>query len=261
MADMPMSAAPGAVEDIRIGRVMNRSFEVLSRHFLTFPLLALIPYLAIFVVVLLLGLAVGAGRTPHPAIGTPSLGVVFFGILVGFLVVAVWVIAQAMIFYGAFQDMRGRPVLIGQSAKIGLERVVPVIGLAICLGFTVGLGFIFFLIPGVILATMFYVALPVCVVEGQGPLASLGRSAALTKGHRSKVFGLALALSIISLIGNFVISRVLGVLGGSLIGELGTLIWISVLGAYQAITVAVLYHDLRVAKEGIDIEQMAAVFN
>ena len=41
----------------------------------------------------------------------------------------------------------------------------------------------------------------------------------------------------------------------------GTLIWNGVWGAFYAIAVVVTYHDLRVAKEGINIEQIASVFD
>ena len=39
------------------------------------------------------------------------------------------------------------------------------------------------------------------------------------------------------------------------------LVWGALFGAYSAIAVAVTYHDLRVAKEGIDIERITAVFD
>jgi hypothetical protein len=39
------------------------------------------------------------------------------------------------------------------------------------------------------------------------------------------------------------------------------LIWAALYGAYNAIAVVMTYHDLRVAKEGIDIEQIASVFD
>jgi hypothetical protein len=37
-------------------------------------------------------------------------------------------------------------------------------------------------------------------------------------------------------------------------------IWSGVWGAFYAICVVVAYHDLRVAKEGVDTAQIAAVF-
>ena len=42
---------------------------------------------------------------------------------------------------------------------------------------------------------------------------------------------------------------------------LGTLLWGALWTAYYSIAVVMTYHDLRVAKEGIDIEQIASVFD
>jgi len=39
------------------------------------------------------------------------------------------------------------------------------------------------------------------------------------------------------------------------------LLWGALWTAYYSIAVVMTYHDLRVAKEGIDIEQIAAVFD
>jgi hypothetical protein len=35
----------------------------------------------------------------------------------------------------------------------------------------------------------------------------------------------------------------------------------ALVGTYQAIAIAVIYHDLRVAKEGIDVSRIIAVFD
>jgi hypothetical protein len=47
----------------------------------------------------------------------------------------------------------------------------------------------------------------------------------------------------------------------TVLAMLGNLIWNGVWGAFYAIFVVVTYHDLRVAKEGVDVHQIAAVFD
>jgi hypothetical protein len=41
----------------------------------------------------------------------------------------------------------------------------------------------------------------------------------------------------------------------------GDLVWNGIWGAFYAICVVVTYHDLRAAKEGVGIDQIAAVFD
>jgi hypothetical protein len=45
------------------------------------------------------------------------------------------------------------------------------------------------------------------------------------------------------------------------IGLIANLIWSALVGAFSAILGVVIYHDLRVAKEGVDTDQIAAVFD
>lgn len=124
----------------------------------------------------------------------------------------------------------------------------------------VGLASILLIVPGLILFTMWFVATPVCVVERLGPNASMRRSTQLTKGHRWKVFGLILLLVIISAVVSPLIEFGLAAISTTL-SLVGTLIWNGIWGAFYAIAVVVTYHDLRVAKEGINIEQIASVFD
>jgi hypothetical protein len=51
------------------------------------------------------------------------------------------------------------------------------------------------------------------------------------------------------------------VMGSATLTLIGDLLWNGIWGAFYAIAAVVTYHDLRVAKEGTDIEQIAAVFD
>jgi hypothetical protein len=163
--------------------------------------------------------------------------------------------------YGAFQDVRGRPFDIGASVRRGLSRFLPVIGAAICAVVLIGIGFFLLVVPGFMLLTMFFVTIPVCVVEGLGPVKSLGRSGQLTKGYRWRIF----AIYLISALVIGIVEAVLARLGMSIAGALGygivSFLVTAVGGAYQAIVSIMTYHDLRAVKEGLDIEQLAAVFD
>jgi uncharacterized membrane protein len=123
------------------------------------------------------------------------------------------------------------------------------------------IGFILLVFPGTILAVMWFVSTPACVVERLGPLSSMGRSRELTKGHRWKIFGMLVLVVLGAAIVNVIIEVLLRLTGSSIIVTLGTLAWAGVWGAFYAIFGVVTYHDLRVAKEGVDVHQIAAVFD
>jgi hypothetical protein len=46
----------------------------------------------------------------------------------------------------------------------------------------------------------------------------------------------------------------------STLGKVVNMVWSAVWTAFFAIVIVVTYHDLRVAKEGVDTDQIAAVF-
>jgi hypothetical protein len=240
--------------------VFSRAWSVFSRNFVTFMLVIGIANLPSLLL------------TP-PALGTPAspaanLNPTFFVVLL--LVIVLSTVGQAMVLYGAFQDMRGRPVSLADCLKVGLRRFFPIIGLAISV--IVGMMFasILLVFPALMLAMMWFVATPVCVVEQLGPFRSMGRSRQLTKGHRWRIFGLSLLILIPALIVG-AIAGVLFALGASsfltlnavlasTLGKLISLVWKAAWGGFFAAVIAVTYHDLRVAKEGLTTEQIASVF-
>ncbi|MFL6799743.1 MAG: hypothetical protein ACJ8F3_20295 [Xanthobacteraceae bacterium] len=240
--------------DFSVGRVLNRTFAVFTRNFLPFFLVSAVASIPMVL------LSQGETLTPASLPGdiNSKLGVMLLGV---FLSVILYTLSQAIVLYAAFQDMRGRPVSLTESLQVGLRRFFPIVGLAISLSVFAGFAAIFLVVPGIILFTMWYVATPICVVERLGPFASMGRSRRLTKGHRWRVFGLILLLLVISGIVSPSLGLALGAIGGPKLVLLGSLLWSAVWGAFYAIAGVVAYHDLRVAKEGIDIEQIAAVFD
>lgn len=240
------AAAPG---QFRVGSVMNKTFAILGRQFGKFVLLALVPMIPVFLVAL--G-ALTSGGTPSQS------GVAIAAVLTGLLTFVLQILAQATSLYGAFQEMRQKPFTIGDSLRIGLARTIPVIGVGILVGLAMMLGFLLLVVPGIILGCMLYVAIPACVIEKLGVTASMSRSASLTKGYRWQVFGLFLLVIVISAVGAFV----LAIIGGTgLVGQILTFAWQVVSTAFSAVLSAVIYHDLRMAKEGIDLDTLASVFD
>jgi glycerophosphoryl diester phosphodiesterase family protein len=242
------AAAPIAPGEFRIGDVLSKTATLLSRNFLTFFVVAIVASLP-----RLLWAGVDAETAANFPWGR------FFGGLGFFLILNT--LAQAIILYGAFQAMRGRPVNLGECLSVGLSRFFPIVGLVICAYLAIWVGLILLIVPGIILGIMWYVATPVCVVEQKGPLASLGRSSELTKGHRWKIFGMVVLLIIVAGIVGAIIVALLKLTGSWVLMTLGTLVWNGAWGAFYAIFGVVTYHDLRVAKEGVDTEQIASVFD
>ena len=251
MADAAVLTLPAAESDFSIGRCFTRTFNVLTRHFLMFSAVMAV---AAAPSVALIGVVPTINSSNSLRAGVIVLVATFLSGILGIL-------GQAVVVHGAFQDMRHRPVDFTESLKVGLSRFFPVLGLAILVMLGMWLGFMLLIIPGLILMVRWYIAAPACVVERIGPRASMKRSAELTKGHRWKVFGAIILLYMGAGIATQVVTTSFTTMGGPMLGLAGSLIAQSITGAFVAIFVVVTYYELRVAKEGVDIDQIASVFD
>jgi hypothetical protein len=265
-----------------VGHVLGRARSVFSRNFLKFTMVTAVTNLP--------GLLLQEAAGP---INPLQYG--WFGTLGYFLMGVLFLLSQAILLYAAFQVMNEKPAKLAESVRVGLRRLFPVLGLAVTavlavaaylvgvlaswgglgrLGLPpvwVGLGVIASALPAVAFYLMWSVAVPVCVVEKLGPLRSLGRSRALTKGRRVKILGLTLLVLLpTAVVGGLIAVALVSLgsgaalgLGAPLAGILGRIIslsWNAIWVAFYAVLAVVTYHDLRVAKEGVSTEQIAAVF-
>ncbi len=254
-----MSYAIMAGGDFRVGDVLARSWNIFTGNILFFVGVTLVIYLA-------MGAGIGVVVIPISFAAWWASGIAG-AVLIGIaIVIAVVVfvglntIGQAVLLLGAFQRMRGQPLQVSEAVQRAFARFLPLIGLGILSGLCILLASLAFLVPGAILFCMWAVAAPACIVEGLGPTASMSRSSQLTKGYRWKIFGVVLLLYLINGIGGQIVERTLG-LTSSTLASIGGFLWLVAWMAFWNCAFVMMYHDLRVAKEGIDTEQIAAIFD
>jgi hypothetical protein len=115
------------------------------------------------------------------------------------------------------------------------------------------------LVPAVMVVVVWVVAVPACVFEGLGPVASMFRSFDLTKGCRWKIFGIALLVGVLFLAG-LLIDHVVD----HVTPALAMVARVACFGGVMAVwncTIIMVYRGLRVAKEGVDVGQVASIFD
>ena len=164
-----------------------------------------------------------------------------------------------------FAALQGNKVGIGPSITQGLARMFPVLGVSILTGLAIMVGFVFLIIPGIIVSIMLCLSVPAVVVERGGVFAAMSRSSELTSGYRWKIFGLYLVALVVLLIIATIFGAVVSLVGFGLNGNMLALLitgWVVdvVIGVFSAALTAVLYFKLRMAKEGLDLGQIASVF-
>ena len=135
--------------DFRIGSVVNRAWGILSANFLFF--------FAVTFIVALPNLLFLMGQTQPPAFRWGLVIAVFAGLILN-------TIGQAIILFGAFQQLRGQSVQTGEALQRALARFLPLIGLAILYSLGIAIGFVLLVVPGFILLVRWAVVVPACIV-------------------------------------------------------------------------------------------------
>ncbi len=238
----------GAITDFKIGGILVRGFEVLRRNAATFGTLSVLFMLVPF----------GAGLMIMSGVGAGGGGAVAFYVLV-----VVWIVLYFLLFatltHGTICDLRGTPALIGESLRWARAVLFPVIGITIVATVGAGLGALLLLVPGLMLMTMWWVAVPVAVIERTGVIASLRRSAELTRGYRWGVFGVIAVVYLGQIVLEMVTDFILA--GAPIFRHFAGFMITVAATAYFAVVTAVCYHDLRILKDGVGVNEIARGFD
>jgi hypothetical protein len=256
-----MATLPYTVEKIDVGRILSRAFGAIGRH----PVL----YFGIAVACLIIPgqlfrFAVGPSIIP----GKPINPVEFlpYTMAGGVFGLVLNVVVQAMLTHATVTDLSGGRPTFGNCLKTALPLILPLIGMGIFEYFGIVFGMILFIVPGIILALMWSVAVPTLVEERRGILESMGRSRALTKGSRWRLFGLFLVAVIILFIPPALVSGLAIRLQGNPIPSptsAASLIAGAISGLAAMLFATIIssaYVELRTVKEGATIEGLAAIF-
>ncbi|MBK8976707.1 MAG: hypothetical protein IPM29_12380 [Planctomycetes bacterium] len=186
-----------------------------------------------------------------------------------------------------FGVLRRRNAALGSALGAGLGRLAPVLVQALVIGLATVASLFLALLPAFALATGgadaaacmlpllslgalvlicillcgWFVSAQAVVVERIGPLAGLRRSWSLTRGARWQIFGVVFALRLLESMVGFGAGALLATVDLEHYLWLAETVLIILAASLGAVVSVVAYHDLRVQKEGIDAEELAAVFD
>src|SRR5437660_920445 len=219
--DMTMQPEQGIGRELGLGEVISKTFEVYRRDFGKYFVLFAIVGVIVQVVTTL---AQQAFVLPIlPVNPTPQQFSSWFSALFGALVLLIAVIFVVNIVFStiaegsaiklASEQITKGQVDFGASIRFAVSRLLSIWALSIIVGIIVLLGFIALIVPGIILAIMFSVALPVLLIENKGVTESMGRSRELVRNRWLKTFATFLVLGIIILVASFIVSAISGSIG------------------------------------------------
>ena len=272
--------APLRMRPLEVGDLLDETFRLYRRHFLLFggiSVLLALPSAGLF------GLALGyMGSTLNRYSTGPTaptqppdfsfLGPVFVGLGVAFLVnLLILPFSMGAVMYAASESALGRPVTAGGIVRGVLHRYFSLLGYWALFYVSFVVAFVLCVVPLVLWTWVFVgwiVAVPAMFVENIGLGAALARSWHLVKLRWWRTFLVLFLISIVWYVAGLALAAFV---------QLGQVLLLIVLSPFiaQAITTAVaqvvsalvtpiiqialvlIYFDLRVRKEGLDLFQMA----
>jgi hypothetical protein len=264
-----------ATADLRpmtLGEVLDRTFTLYREHFLLFVGIAALPNLVMLLFrfgALLFMRATAAGAAPK--FSSPGmLGGIVAGAFGSAILLMILVgITQAATISAVSELFLGRETNVRDAYSNAKGHILTVIGIMILTGLATFIGLIFLIIPGIYLACRLAVSVPVSVVESDSPVSSMERSMELTKGYAGQMFLLFLLVVALTYVMAiilqfpvmfFTITAAMakhevstGVMAYSYIADFVSQ---AVVGPIGTISAALMYYNLRVRKEGFDIQHL-----
>lgn len=255
---------------LSVGEVLDASFKIVRQSFGTLAGCVLVVALPLNIVNTLISASTkeNAFNLDTTTTGNEiSTGTELAGILLtSTLSIVLTTLATAACFRAVSSVYLGESPTVGGSLSFAATRLLPLIGLSFLYFFGLIPAFIALFFPFVWLSVAWSVSFPALLSEGIGPVAALGRSFRLVKGRWWATFGALLVMYLLVI----VISGILGALLGAtliaavdseavaavfytIVNTLSSLITLPLMAA----VLTVIYFDLRVRKEGFDLQLLA----
>jgi hypothetical protein len=251
---------------LAVGEIIDVALKIWRRHFWTLVriVVVVVAPLAILSSLIVTSVAVqpnAVGPTGEDIGGLLAGGftAVILGLLGFLLASAACLQAVGVAYLGGQPDWK-------ESLRVAAGRFGSLLWLSILLGFGLLLAFILLVIPFFWLSVSWSLAFVVLVAEGLGGTQALKRSHDLVRGRWWPTFGVLALAKILQSIMGLIVGLPLGLLSlktdpGSFAAFVNTAVSQTIQSAvttpFFGAVLVLIYYDLRVRKEGFDLEVMA----
>ena len=254
-----------ALRPLSTGELLDRTFSLYRSHFGLFVGIFALPHLIVLGVQFLQLMSQRPyGRGPDIVASLLWLVAIMF---VGLIMASA---SQAAAVIAVSELHLDRPASVSDSFLRVREHLLGVMGISIIVFVAVVLGIFALLVPSILLAIIWSLAIPAKVLENKGPLAAMSRSVELTKGDWGRIFVVGLLVAVLSyglrmllqvpiLIGTYMSAKAgmrNAVLGWQIASLVAGFVAESLVVAVGTIAFSLVYFDERVRKEAFDLHLM-----
>jgi hypothetical protein len=226
--------------------IVDAMFQLLRAHYPQFATIVAVTFIPQLVATLLL---------PAELIG-----------LAGLIAVLSGPFATGAVVLAVSDAYLGRPVDSGAALRGAAARLGALVGVGLVQGLLIALGLLLLVVPGLVALAWTAVAAAVVAVEGASVSGALARSRELARGQVGHVLRTIVIGGVIYLVGLLLAGMAVGLASmgteappkvATLLSQIVQILFYPIL----AVTITLLYYDMRIRKEGFDIEVMAATLD
>jgi uncharacterized membrane protein len=247
-----------------VGGVFQRAFSTIVHNPAVVIGIAAVIGAAPSVVMNLAARSITGGSAPSLLANESKIwGVMAFSWILAAVIGAV---VQGALTRATVADYEGHRASFGECIAAAVRVLLPLIGAGLIFAVAIMIGMFLLVVPGIIIMLMWSVAGPAIVVEHDGVMRALSRSAELTKGFRWKILGLFLVLLVVYML-LFVALGVVGLRAMPAMGQgfdasylIANVITAIVINLLWGTIQPALYLELRQAKEGGSLQDLEQVF-
>jgi hypothetical protein len=255
-----------ALRPLSTGELLDRAFSLYRSHFVLFVGIYALPHLC----VLAFQCLTFAFQTRGPNVPNVLVTLVF-GLIAALLSMVVVAASQAATVIAVSQVHLDRPAGVGDSFSKVKNQIVGVVGLSLRIGILVGLWSLLFIVPGILKAIEWSLAVPVKVLEDKTAGEAMSRSSDLSRGNRGRIFVIWFLFFVLSIGVSMLLQWPVQIAAGSARGLtalqhagagwqvaslVATFVSQCLVGPLATIAFSLVYYDERVRKEAFDLQLM-----
>lgn len=253
---------------LSFGEILDGAFTLLRRNFSALFGIALLPQIPVILFWLIAPALIDPASEGDVFLSAAPLLLSPYSMLASLLIMGALTHAADVAYQGERPGM-------GSSLGRGLRRFLPLLAVSVLAWLATAVGFLLFVIPGLIVIAMCFALYAAVVIEGRGPLDAFGRSRRLSKGARMRILGVIVVSVLITYLPLMALWMFAGVsigIGAALSAAAisGTSVWLTslmqacaiVIGSvtmpFLIIVTVLLYYDRRARTEAPDLESAVA---
>ena len=249
-------------EPMSTGQILDKTFRLYKSNFVRFLAVVAVIQVPLGLIAMLL---------QSVMLQSPGESAAVFA-LIGGLVLVFFAVVGRNLCNGALmksvsESYLGKEATVSEAYRFVLPKLGTLIWASILVALIVAAGFILLIVPGVIFSLIYAITIPAIVLEGVKARQGMGRSRSLVKGNLGKVFAILFVVTVLGLI----VGSVFGFVAQMLVTltvepttstaivikqvfSIASEVLVMPIGAAASI---LLYYDLRIRKEGFDLDMLA----